>query len=85
VLSPETGNSRRTVGSIYTFSLPVVLIVVGIGNLQHDMGSTQHHQNPNSAARAQGYNEGDQGQFGGMKDSTLGAVTGDRQQQTRGW
>jgi hypothetical protein len=63
----------------------VVLIVVGIGNLQRDTGMAQHQQNPNSAARAQGYNEGDQGQFGGMKDSTLGAVTGDRQQQTHGW
>jgi hypothetical protein len=63
----------------------VVLIAVGIGNLQHDMGSTQHHQNPNSAARAQGYNEGDQGQFGGMKDSAFGAGTGDTQQQTHGW
>jgi hypothetical protein len=62
----------------------VVLIVVGIGNLQHDMGMAQHHQNPNSAARAQGYNEGDQGQFVGMKDSTFGAGTGDRQQQTQG-
>jgi hypothetical protein len=63
----------------------VVLIVVGIGNLQRDTGIAQHQQNPNSAARAQGYNGGDQGQFGGIKDSTLGAVTGDRQQQTHGW
>jgi hypothetical protein len=36
------------------------------------------------AARAQGYAEGTKDRVGGLKDSTLGAVTGDKEQQAQG-
>jgi uncharacterized protein YjbJ (UPF0337 family) len=49
------------------------------GKQEHAQGETEYN-----AAQAKGYAEGTADRIGGKKDSVVGAVTGDRSQETQG-
>ncbi|KAH9856260.1 hypothetical protein C2E23DRAFT_866283 [Lenzites betulinus] len=49
------------------------------GQREHAAGETEYN-----AAQAQGYVQGTKDRVGGRKDAVLGAVTGDREQETTG-
>ena len=66
-------------------------VVESIGDLTgaqswSQSGKEEHAQGEGEykAAQTQGYAEGTKDRFGGRKDAVLGAVTGDRQQETEG-
>ncbi|KAI0350988.1 hypothetical protein OH77DRAFT_1411926, partial [Trametes cingulata] len=49
------------------------------GKQEHTAGETEYN-----AAQAKGYAEGTKDRIGGRKDAVVGALTGDRQQETTG-
>ncbi|CAL1697443.1 unnamed protein product [Somion occarium] len=86
--SNNTGEPNKTTGQYHSTK---GTLVESIGNLTgattwQQSGKEEHAQGETEykAAQAKGYAEGVTDRIGGKKDAVVGAISGDRQQETAG-